>query len=333
MRRDWLLAPGKVEWEVMLHVSRRALAAIAASTLGLFAALVVGFACGGPDESADAPLAPPPDVVPPEGSSVTPDSDAPPPTKACGPAGVVSGFVAKQSVTFGGGGKGTYAVYVADKYDGKTAFPVVFAFHGDGGNGASMRGAKLEQAAAGAAVIVYPDGPNQTWDLETAPDQNRDYALFDAILADVKAKLCVDPKRVFAFGFSRGAFFANQLGCFRGDVLRGVSSHSGGGPYSNSAGDFDSNGFFKCPKPAVAALTIHGDADNTVPYAAGVKARDHWRLRNACGTTSKAYLPSPCITYDGCPSGHPVAWCSIPGLGHQMWSNTSQVVWSFFSSL
>ena len=298
-------------------------------------AMIAGVACGGaddgsgpspetrrdagPDAAEDAP------VGPADGNVVKP---------ACGAPGVNPGFVAKSTVSFGAS-KGTYSLYLPDGYDGTTVFPVIFAFHGDGGDGESMRGARIEEAAAGGAIIVYPDGPNQTWDLETPPAQNRDYAFFDAMVTDVTTRLCSDPTRIFAFGFSRGAFFANQLGCFRGDVVRGVSAHSGGGPYSNDGNDFDQNGFFKCPKPAVAALIIHGENDDSsgVPYAAGVKSRDHWRLRNACGTTTKAYPPSPCVSYDGCPAGHAVAWCSIPGMGHRIWTNTAQAVWSFFSAL
>jgi polyhydroxybutyrate depolymerase len=313
----------------MPHVPARVSTALAVATsVALVVVLVV--ACGG-DDPAGGPVTAP-DGAAPLGPDDAASVDSPATARACGAADVTPGFIAKQSITFGGGSR-TYSLYVPDKYDGTTRFPVIFAFHGDNSDGQSMRGAKLEEAAAGAAVIVYPDGPNQTWDLETPPEQNKDYALFDALLVDVTTRLCLDTKRVFAFGFSRGAFFANQLGCFRGDVLRGISGNSGGGPYSNNGSDFDQNGFFKCPKPAVAALTIHGESDGAVPYSAGLKTRDHWRLRNACGTTSKPYPPSPCITYDGCPTGHPVAWCSIPGMDHQIWSNTGQVVWKFFSAL
>ena len=315
------------------------MAASARSLAGLLAgavlAMVVGLACGGDDDGGGAP-ATSPDADPGTTADAPVDPiDGNAPKTACGATGKTPGFVAQSTVTFSGGGKGTYSLYLPGGYDGSTTFPVIFAFHGDGGNGEGMRGAMLEQASAGGAIIVYPDGPNQTWDLETPPAKNRDYAFFDALVTDVKANLCADPKRIFAFGFSRGAFFANQLGCFRGDVLRGISANSGGGPYSNDGNDFDQNGFFKCPTPAVAALIIHGQNDNQdgVPYAAGEKSRDHWRLRNACGTTSKPYDPSPCITYDGCPAGHAVAWCSIPGMGHQIWSGTPQAVWSFFSAL
>lgn len=315
-----------------MAVSRSFRGVVAGAVLGM----LVGLACGGGGEDVGG-------AGPPTGSDSGTETAAVAPADAvdgdvvrtaCGTAGLKPGFVTQSMVSFGAS-KGTYSLYLPDGYDGTTVFPVIFAFHGDGGNGESMRGAKLEDAANGGAIIVYPDGPNQTWDLETPPAQNRDYAFFDAMVAEVKVKLCADPKRIFAFGFSRGAFFANQLGCFRGDVVRGISAHSGGGPYSNDGSDFDQNGFFKCPKPAVAALIIHGESDdsNGVPYAAGVKSRDHWRLRNACTTSSKAHAPSPCVTYDGCPAGRPVAWCSIPGMGHQIWSGTSKAVWSFFSAL
>ncbi|MDB4941891.1 MAG: hypothetical protein JWP97_1425 [Labilithrix sp.] len=323
---------------VLSRRSRRA----AASTYGgvcsaVLAALLTCGACSSSSEGGATPGLVTPDAgntVTLDGAISSPgDGSVVPPGPACGDPSAKPGFTTGHEVTWAGGGKGTYSLFLGDAYDGHTLLPVIFAFHGDGGDGQSMRGAKLEEASGGAAIIVYPNGPNQTWDLETAPAQNKDYRFFEAMVADVKATLCAQPARVFAFGMSRGAFFANQLGCFESDLLKATSSNSGGGPYSNNGSDFDDNGYFKCPKPAVGALVIHGDADSVVPYSAGVKARDHWRLRNGCGTTTKAWAPSPCVMYDGCPAGHDVGWCSIPGMDHQLWSSAGPAVWKFFSSL
>ena len=181
---------------------------------------------------------------------------------------------------------------------------------------------------------MYPDGPNQTWDLETPPDMNLDYQFFDLMVSDLSSKLCVDKSHIFVFGFSRGGFFVNQLGCFRGNTVRAIAANSGGGPYSNNPNDFDQNGFFHCTTPPVAAVIIHGENDGTVPIAGGgEKSRDHWQIANACQTTTAAYSPSPCVSYSGCAADHPVVWCAIPGMDHALWPTDPTLVWSFFTSL
>ena len=270
------------------------------------------------------------------GDGGTTPTDGSMPGAACGAPDAKPGFTQTRNVTWATG-KGTYSLFLGDKYDGHTLLPVIFAFHGDGGNGASMRSAGLEQASGGAAIIVYPDGPNQTWDLDDLPGSNPDYVLFQTIVTDIKATLCVDPKHIFSFGFSRGAFFSNQLGCFVNDDLKAIAANSGGGPYDNNGSDFDNNGVFNCPKPPVGAMIIHGTADTSietgVPYTAGETSRDHWRIRNNCATTTKPYDPSPCVEYDGCPADHPVAWCSIDGMGHQIWEHSAEAVWKFFSTM
>ncbi len=256
------------------------------------------------------------------------------PSVGCGAAGAKTGYLGQQSLSLNGSPR-SYALFVGDKYDGKKALPLVFSFHGDGGNGAGMRKTvDLETQAAGNAIFVYPDGPNQTWDLETPPAMNLDYQFFDAMVTELESKLCVDKSKVFVFGFSRGGFFVNQLGCFRGTTVRAISAHSGGGPYSNNAADFDMNGFFHCTTPPVAALIIHGQADSVVPIAGGgQKSRDHWQIANTCQTTTTAYTPSPCVSYNTCAADHPVVWCAIPGLDHAPWTSAASTTWSFFTGL
>lgn len=258
-------------------------------------------------------------------------NDGATPAKAC-PAPGTPGY-SLETVTSNGQPR-SYGLFVPASYDATVALPVVFAFHGDGEQGVDMRAAGLEEASAGGAIVVYPNGEGATWDLETPPGQNTDYVFFDDLLADVGTKVCVDTSRAFVFGMSRGGFFANQLGCFRGDKIRGLVAHSGGGPYSNNASDFDDDGTFNaCTTPAPAALVIHGMADTDVLTASGEKSARYWRLKNGCGDSLNATDPSPCVAYAGCPAGHPVVWCAVDGLKHELWSSAGTASWGFFRGL
>jgi polyhydroxybutyrate depolymerase len=234
----------------------------------------------------------------------------------------------------GSHGPRTYGLYLPSTYEGNVPLPIIVSFHGDGGSGASMRSAGFERATENAAILVYPDGKNREWDLETLPAANEDYVFFDELVADVAKKTCIDAKRIFLFGFSRGGFFANQLACHRGNLVRAIASSSGGGPYSNSGSDFDSHGIFTgCTTAPPAALIIHGEEDSTVPPIAGEKCVRHWRVQNGCSTQSTPQAPAPCLSFGGCAAGHPVVACTVPKMGHGIWPKAADASWAFFRSL
>lgn len=259
----------------------------------------------------------------------------PDPSPGCGVAGVKKGFVGGQSITVGGS-KRTYELYVPDAYDGKKTYPIVFVFHGDGGDGAGIRGSfDLEKESAGGAIFVYPDGANNTWIIDDAGGLKADVAFIDAIAASLAKSHCTDAKRTFAVGFSKGAYFTNMLACLSRSNLRAIVTHAGGGPFGldGSGTTFDGSGNLKCPAPPVAALQVQGSSDGSVPVSEGSKARDYWRRTNGCTTTSKAYDPSPCIAYDGCAADRPEVWCQIPGMGHTIWpQNGTKVTWAFLKT-
>lgn len=249
----------------------------------------------------------------------------------CGSADVTKGFAGAQTITVGGAAR-TYELYVPEAYDVRKTYPLVFVLHGDGGTGAGIRGSfKLEAESAGGAIFVYPDGLGKTWSIDSASTLGRDVAFIDAVADSLQKSHCVDAKRIFATGFSKGAYFTNMLGCLAKTPLRGVIGHAGGGPFGvdGSGTTFDSGGQLVCPRPPVAALQVQGENDGAVPLSEGQKARDHWRRVNGCAATTKAYDPSPCVTYDGCAAGRSETWCQIPGMGHTIWANGAKVTWEF----
>jgi polyhydroxybutyrate depolymerase len=302
------------------------------AALGLAALVLV--ACNSDTPGGGA--APAPDGGTTDAGETPLDSGGPAqPTAGCGATDVKKGFVGSQSITVGAA-KRTYELYVPDAYDAKTTYPLVFVFHGDGGTGAGVRRSfTLEKESAGGAIFVYPDGQSKTWVIGEAAGLKADVAFVDAVAADLGKTHCTDAKRVFAVGFSKGAYFTNMLACLSKSNLRAVVTHAGGGPFGldGSGTTFDSKGNLKCPAPPVAALQIQGTTDGAVPLSEGIKARDYWRTANACKTTSKAYDPSPCVAYDDCAAGRPEVWCEIPGLGHTIWpQNGTKVTWDFLKS-
>lgn len=225
----------------------------------------------------------------------------------------------------------TYALDIPSTYDQKRAFPVIFAFHGDGGTGASAKSAfKFDATHEADAIFVYPDGRNKTWDLDTwDAARNPDIQLVDAIVAELKKSYCVQGDRFFAAGFSRGGFFANHLGCHRGGVFRGIASHGGGGPYDSTNANYDSQGRLVCPGQPIGALIVIGSQDGLLGDSR--ESRTFWRFKNGCQNATQASSPSPCVAHDGC--SKPLTWCEIGGLGHRVWASGAEATWDFFAKL
>jgi poly(3-hydroxybutyrate) depolymerase len=215
----------------------------------------------------------------------------------------------------------TYVLAVPDSYDPGTPLPLVFAWHGAGGDGKLARlYFGVEQASNGGAIFVYPDGLEVNgatgWDLAI---DGPDVSLFDAIVGETTQTYCIDPARVFSTGHSFGGFFTNSLGCARANVLRAIAPVSGGGPFSNNCSG------------ALAAWLTHGTADTTVPFTNGEDSRDHWLAADGCAASTQATNPPPCVAYDGCQAGTAVHWCAHDG-GHEWPSFAADAIWDFFAS-
>ena len=118
--------------------------------------------------------------------------------------------------------------------------------------------------------VVLPEGRidsdgNRFWNATDAccdqhgakPD---DVGYLDAVLDDAIARYPIDPKRVFFAGVSNGGFMVQRYACDRPERVRGFASVSGA----------LWEDLTKCaPAKSVAALLIHGDADNVVHYDGG----------------------------------------------------------------
>lgn len=270
--------------------------------------------------------------------------DAAPPATCSGITLGATGTLASESVVVGNGPR-TYVLVVPKTATAQSALPIVFAFHGDGGTGAGVRAQlKLEAEAGDGAIFVYPNGvqrPEGWWDLDLPAKTNPDIAFFDAMLAKLEKSYCIDAKRVFVTGFSRGGFFTNHLGCHRGDVLRAIAPQSGGGPYA-AEGGYDNEGQLICPTKPVPALIIHGNADNTVANDSkkpegGWQAYYHWAYWNhpapraSYDFASDPVAPAPCRKAQG--TDLPVIQCFIDGLDHAAWTGQAKAVWDFFASM
>ena len=225
-----------------------------------------------------------------------------------------------QSMVTTDDGMRPYSVWLPENYDASRAYPVIVLLHGCG---SGTNNVPLERETGADAILMRGTGSaaDTCWD---SGANGPDVAFFDAMVADVEARFCADTSRIFAVGYSSGSWLANQLGCIRADVLRGIATVAGGNP-----------GVRNCGGP-IAQMFVHDTGDTSNVISGSESARDRLLTLNNCDESSEPVPeePSPCVRYQGCDPGYPVVWCATSGEGHNRQDNlTAPAFWNFFQEL
>jgi polyhydroxybutyrate depolymerase len=232
-----------------------------------------------------------------------------------------------------------YKVHVPPGYSAGVAAPVVFCFHGLSQDGVAFCtdsgvawNAKADQAGF---VLVIPNGYQQSWNggscCGAAASMNLDdVSLVRAIFAEVKSHLNVDTRRVYATGYSTGAYMSYRLACEAADLVAAVAPSAGeigipsiGGGTGGAAADAGADFTACAPSQPVSVLDLHGTADNLISYSLQPKTLALVTMFDGCSATTTASPPAPpsggdttCVTYTGCAGGIEVSACAVQGGGH-----------------
>jgi polyhydroxybutyrate depolymerase len=154
------------------------------------------------------------------------------------------------------------------------------------------------------------------------------------VVADVQARVRIDPARVYATGMSNGGMMAHRLACEAADVFRAVAAVAGTEAVPNCQ-----------PSRPVSVLHIHALDDTHVLYQGGAGAdafRDRsqvmdfvsvpvtmsrWAQRLQCALPPKPVLAQPgarCEAYAGCAGGAQLQLCTVDSGGHS-WPGADKV--------
>ena len=231
-----------------------------------------------------------------------------------------------------------YRLFVPPGYDGRTRLPLVFDLHGSGGSSAGQaRNSGFEVIAERERFAVATlDAENARWNVPVADGRPDDVAYVSDVIDHVAARVCIDPSRVYATGFSGGGRMSSLLGCRLNDRIAAIAPVSAlrwPGP---------------CTGRSVPVLTFHGLADPQNPYDGKAPGRGAewlesvpdalaaWAKHDGCDP--KVILedpPGPLSTmrYAGCRDAE-VRMIRIDGLGHTWAKNevdATAAIWAFFS--
>ena len=219
-----------------------------------------------------------------------------------------------------GGRMREYLVYVPRGYDNARPVPLVFNFHGNTMTASQQRdfSGMNETADEKGFVVVYPQGISNGWNAGAccgeAQTSNVDDVGFTRAMVDaVQAKICIDPHRIYASGFSNGGRMTYRLGCEMADVFAALAPVAGTKSFPDLQNSPGCN-----PEHPISLIDFMGSADSRVAAQPGQIAE--WVAFNGC--TDAAPMESyrngqhVCSRYSQCAEGTSVTYCVIDGGGH-----------------
>ena len=138
------------------------------------------------------------------------------------------------------GVKRQFFAYIPDTKTTKP-FPVVFAFHGHGGNSRySVRKYKVDklwpeaisiypQGLPTKGALTDPEGKKNGWQKDVGDQDDRDLKFFDAMLKWAHQNASVDDKAIFSLGHSNGGSFTYLVWKARPEIMRAIAPCAAGG--------------------------------------------------------------------------------------------------------
>jgi polyhydroxybutyrate depolymerase len=154
---------------------------------------------------------------------------------------------------------GAYRAIVPPQWDGVRAMSLVLYLHGFREDSAKVaaNAALVAAVSEEGALLILPDGVDQSWSHRGAPSRKRDdIAFLHEVLRDAEKRWPVDERQVFAAGFSIGASMVWDLAC------HGAQGFAAFLPFS---GDFWLPYPERCETGPVELRHTHAINDHTFP--------------------------------------------------------------------
>ena len=203
-----------------------------------------------------------------------------------------------------------YALYIPASYDGNQEVPLLFNFHGGGGNIAEHLSSADMRPIADTAnfILVYPqavpdpgNGGSTSW-MHKAPTTFDDVPFVEAMIDVIAGEYMIDNDRVYVCGYSLGGEFTYELACSLNNRIAAagaVARTMQGETFNNCA-----------PQHPTGVLTILGTADlisdyNGITfggvqyYMSAAETHEYWVTANNCNANPTMSTVPNTNTSDG----------------------------------
>ena len=257
-------------------------------------------------------------------------------------------YLTNQSLQHTSGNR-QYAIYIPVNYNSAQPVPLVLLFHGFTNNISNMFNDSEMQMLADTNNFIYaiPQGLGGLpgWNIGLNFGGNADDLGFTRSLIDrISLNYSINPKRVYAAGFSNGGFFSYQLACQMSDKIAAIASVAGSmNPTWISGSNPTCNSQHQMP-----ILQFTGTNDNVIPIAGGNGGTalnnvfNYWidfNNTNTAPTITNINAVTKRTVYNNGDNGAIVEFIEIGGRGHEwpktttagLRENASIRIWDFFS--
>ncbi|MEC8244783.1 MAG: PHB depolymerase family esterase [Verrucomicrobiota bacterium] len=184
-----------------------------------------------------------------------------------------------------------YLLYVPSSYNGNSAVPLLFNFHGYGGTSSDHLSTADMRSLADQEnfLLCYPQGSSDSygsghWNAALPSGDNKstadDTGFVSAMITSISSSYQVDSTRIYACGYSNGGMMSYFLGGSMSEKIAAIGSVSG----SMLEGNPD-------PTNPVPMINFHGTADYVLTYSGGdgststTDTLSYWATRNGASTT------------------------------------------------
>lgn len=208
----------------------------------------------------------------------------------------------------------------------KNGAPLVFAFHGHGGNSQLFaRKFRLHEYWP-EALVIYPqglpapgkfdlEGKKNGWQKKIGDLGDRDVKFFDAMLAWAKKQYKIDASRIYVAGHSNGGAMTYVLWSARSDLIAA---------FAPCAAGFGRDVLSAKAKPAIL---LAGEQDRVVPFENQKRSMEFVLRLNRCDT--KGTTQDKELTFYQSKVGADVLAYIYPG-AHALPQNAGAVIVKFF---
>ncbi|MFK7888402.1 MAG: PHB depolymerase family esterase [Gammaproteobacteria bacterium] len=219
-------------------------------------------------------------------------------------------------------------MFVPDQYKEGVAFPLVLDFHGTGATpDQQSRMSEFELVAAKEGFLVatpaakFPrrkDG-RLTWNVDRIDAGVDDVEFVQTLIALLSSRYTIDPKRIYATGFSGGGRISSRLACELSESIAAIA------PVAGIRFPEDCN-----PARPMPVITFHGKKDMINHYTHQEDSADYWRMgveealggwvaRASCAdryTQERVATTVSRLSYSGCEDGADIVFYRSEDAGH-----------------
>ena len=249
----------------------------------------------------------------------------------------------------------SYLLHIPPNLEVSTSAPAVFMFHGAQSYVTDFLPFGFKELSDEKGfIIVRPNGTTHhsdfpyalSWNAGTCcndpvEDNIDESAFIREILSDLESIVSVDPKRIYAHGYSNGGMLAYRLACEMSETFAAIAPYAGALIYSPCQ-----------PQQPVSILHIHGLVDRVVPFEGGSRLAgmlegfplgmdgiETWAQFNGCTETSQIETGNDDIShtaYTACDAASSIELILIQDQGHDYPGlaviSMSEIIWNFFEA-